>query len=90
MHFVTRGLRHTNTAFPLPSDQFTLNDVEGLLVENDYMDPVNITARAVDERRHGIGVLRAIGFSPGMVQLSFLVETSFLAILGIGLGLDWA
>ena len=45
-----------------------------------------ISARAVVERRHGIGVLRAIGFSPGMVQLSFLVETSYLAILGIGLG----
>ena len=46
-----------------------------------------ISARTVVERRHGIGVLRAIGFSPGMVQLSFLAEASFLAILGIGLGL---
>ena len=46
-----------------------------------------ISARTVVERRHGIGVLRAIGFSPGMVQLSFLAETSFLAVLGIGLGL---
>ena len=46
-----------------------------------------ISARTVVERRHGIGVLRAIGFSPGMVQLSFLVEASFLALLGIGLGL---
>ena len=32
----------------LPSDQFTLNDVEGLLVENDYMDPVNITVRDLE------------------------------------------
>ena len=32
-------------------------------------------------------MLRAIGFSPGMVQLSFLAEMSFLAMLGIGLGL---
>ncbi len=46
-----------------------------------------ITARAVVEGRHGIGVLRAIGFSPAMVQLSFLVEASFLAKLGISLGL---
>ena len=46
-----------------------------------------ISARTVVERRHGIGVLRAIGFSPGMVQLSFLAETSFLSLLGIGLGL---
>ena len=46
-----------------------------------------ISARAVVERRHAIGVLRAIGFSRGMVQLSFLAETSFIAVLGIGLGL---
>ena len=46
-----------------------------------------ISARTVVERRHAIDVLRAIGFSPGMVQLSFLAEMSFLAILGIGLGL---
>ena len=32
-------------------------------------------------------MLRAIGFSRGMVQLSFLAEMSFLALLGIGLGL---
>ena len=46
-----------------------------------------ISARAVVERRHAIGVLRAIGFSRGMVQLSFIAESSFIAILGIGLGL---
>ena len=27
----------------LPSDQFTLNDVEGLLVENDNLEPVKVT-----------------------------------------------
>ena len=48
-----------------------------------------ISARAVVERRHGIGVLRAIGFTRGMVQLSFLAESSFIAILGIGLGLGF-
>ena len=46
-----------------------------------------ISARAVVERRHAIGVLRAIGFSRGMVQLSFLAESSFISLLGIGLGL---
>lgn len=46
-----------------------------------------ISARAVVERRHEIGVLRAIGFSRGMVQMSFLAESSFIAVLGIGLGL---
>ena len=45
-----------------------------------------ISARAVVERRQQIGVLRAIGFQRRMVQLSFLVESSFVAILGIVLG----
>ncbi len=45
-----------------------------------------ISARTVVERRQAIGVLRAIGFSRGMVQLSFLIESSFVALLGIGLG----
>ena len=46
-----------------------------------------ISARAVVERRHEIGVMRAIGYSRRMVQVSFLAESSFIAILGIGLGL---
>ncbi|MBM3945459.1 MAG: FtsX-like permease family protein, partial [SAR202 cluster bacterium] len=46
-----------------------------------------ISARAVVERRHQIGVLRAIGFSRGMVRLTFLIESSFIGIMGIGLGL---
>ena len=46
-----------------------------------------VSARAVVERRHQIGVLRAIGYSRGMVQLSFLLESSFIALLGIVLGL---
>jgi putative ABC transport system permease protein len=50
-----------------------------------------ITARAVVERRQQIGVLRAIGFRKRMVQLSFLLESSLVAltsiIVGTGLGL---
>ena len=50
-----------------------------------------ISARSVVERRQQIGVLRAIGFRRGMVQLSFLLESSFLAltsiVVGTGLGL---
>ena len=46
-----------------------------------------IAARSVVERRVQIGVLRAIGFRRGMVQLSFLIESSFIALLGIVLGL---
>ena len=46
-----------------------------------------ISARAVVERRHEIGVMRAIGYSRRMVQMNFLAESSFIAVLGIGLGL---
>ena len=45
-----------------------------------------ITARAVVERRQQIGVLRAIGFRKRMVQLSFLVESSFVALTSIAVG----
>ena len=45
-----------------------------------------IAARTVVERRQQIGVLRAIGFRQGMVQFSFLLESSFVALLGIGIG----
>ena len=45
-----------------------------------------IAARSVVERRQQIGILRAIGFQRGMVQLAFLLESSFIALLGIALG----
>jgi len=50
-----------------------------------------ITARSVVERRQQIGVLRAIGFRRRMVQLAFLLESSFVAltaiVVGAGLGI---
>ena len=46
-----------------------------------------IAARSVVERRQQIGVMRALGFQKGMVQLSFLIESSFVALLGIGIGI---
>jgi putative ABC transport system permease protein len=50
-----------------------------------------VSARAVVERRQQIGVLRAIGFQPGMVRLAFLAEASFVSlaaiVVGCGLGL---
>jgi len=53
-----------------------------------------ITARSVVERRKEIGVLRSIGFRRQMVQLSFLVESTFIAVtaivVGAGLGLIMA
>ena len=45
-----------------------------------------IAARSVVERRRQIGVLRALGFQPAMVQLAFLLESTFVSVLGIGLG----
>ena len=45
-----------------------------------------IAMRAVVERRQQIGVLRAIGYRRGMIQLSFLLESSFVALLGVALG----
>jgi putative ABC transport system permease protein len=46
-----------------------------------------IAARSVVERRKQIGVLRALGFQKSMVQFSFMLESSFVALLGIGLGI---
>jgi putative ABC transport system permease protein len=45
-----------------------------------------ITARSVVERRRQIGVLRAIGFQARMVQLSFLVESLFVTLIGVVVG----
>ena len=45
-----------------------------------------VSMRAVVERRQQIGVLRAIGYRQGMIQLSFLLESSFIALLGVALG----
>ena len=45
-----------------------------------------ISTRAVVERRQQIGVLRAIGYRRSMIQLSFLLESSFVALLGTAIG----
>jgi putative ABC transport system permease protein len=45
-----------------------------------------IAARSVVERRQQIGILRALGFQGRMVQLTFLIESSFIALLGILIG----
>lgn len=42
-----------------------------------------ITSRAVVERRQQIGMLRALGFSRGLVQRSFLLEASFLITVSL-------
>jgi putative ABC transport system permease protein len=45
-----------------------------------------IAARSVVERRQQIGMMRALGFQRGQVRLVFLIESSFIALLGIGGG----
>ena len=45
-----------------------------------------VSTRAVVERRQQIGVLRAIGYRRRMIQLSFLLESSFISLLGIVIG----
>ncbi len=45
-----------------------------------------IAARSVVERRQQIGVMRALGFQRGQVRLAFLIESSFIALVGISLG----
>jgi putative ABC transport system permease protein len=45
-----------------------------------------ISARSVVERRQQIGVLRSIGFQRRMVQLSVLLESSFIALTAIVVG----
>jgi putative ABC transport system permease protein len=45
-----------------------------------------ISARAVVERRQQIGILRALGFRRRMIQLSFLIESSFIALSAIVVG----
>ena len=45
-----------------------------------------VSTRSVVERRQQIGMLRAVGYRKGMIQLSFLIESSFIAVLGIIIG----
>ncbi len=49
-----------------------------------------ISLRAVVERRQQIGVLRALGYRQSMIQLSFLIESSFVALLGVAIGVALA
>lgn len=46
-----------------------------------------IAFRTVAERRQQIGMLRAIGYSRRLVALTFFLESSFIAVTGIGMGL---
>ena len=45
-----------------------------------------VALRAVSERRTQIGMMRAEGFTRGMILSSFLIEYSYVTLLGIGVG----
>jgi putative ABC transport system permease protein len=45
-----------------------------------------IATRSVVERRQQIGMVRAIGFKRGMVQATFLLESSIITVLGTVIG----
>src|SRR5207245_10143837 len=47
-----------------------------------------ISIRSVVERRNEIGILRALGFRKRMVMLAILLESSYIALLGIILGVS--
>jgi putative ABC transport system permease protein len=49
-----------------------------------------VAFRSVVERRQQIGMLRAIGYSRGTVALGFLMESSFVALLGVASGVGLA
>jgi len=45
-----------------------------------------VMVRAVRERRRDVGVLRSLGFVPGQVRRSFVLESGFVALQGILIG----
>ena len=45
-----------------------------------------ITIRSIYERRLEIGMMRAIGFTKGMVVTNFVLESAFISVLGIVAG----
>ncbi|MCH8064961.1 MAG: FtsX-like permease family protein [Chloroflexi bacterium] len=49
-----------------------------------------IAFRTVVERRQQIGMLRALGYKRSTVALSFMMESSFVTLLGIGSGVGLA
>ena len=54
-----------------------------------------ITIRNVSERQHQTGILRALGFQRGMVVSGYLIELTWISLLGIlngavvGIGFHW-
>ena len=91
--FVENGLSTRILAEDIEEDREVSNGINrllqgfmasGLLVGIAALGVISL--RSVVERRQQIGVLRAIGYRQSMVLTSFLMESSFIALLGILLG----
>jgi putative ABC transport system permease protein len=94
---VTTGAQAVSIKDQLEEDQATFNSFfyliqgfmgMGLLVGTAAVGV--IAFRSVVERRQQIGMLRAIGYTRGTVALSFILESSFIALLGIATGVGLA
>ena len=94
---VTTGAQAVSIKDQLEEDQATFNTFfyliqgfmgMGLLVGTAAVGV--IAFRSVVERRQQIGMLRAIGYTRGTVALSFILESSFIALLGIATGIGLA
>ncbi|MDP9404364.1 MAG: ABC transporter permease [Actinomycetota bacterium] len=77
---VSDGLESQNQFFRLMQGYLALGLVVGIAGLGVVM------VRAVRERRRQIGVLRALGFGTSSVRRAFLVESAFVALEGILIG----
>ncbi len=91
--FLKNGLQSTTLATEIKDQQKSQRAIELLLLGFLTVGLVVgvaalgvISTRAVVERRQQIGMLRAVGFQREMVGWSFVIEASFIALLGITLG----
>jgi putative ABC transport system permease protein len=92
--FLDHGLETAVIRGQIRAQQSLMNSIFGLLQAFMGLGLVVgsasigiISTRAVVERRQQIGVLRAIGYRPWMIQWSFLLEASFVSLLGIMIGI---
>ncbi|MHB8574962.1 MAG: ABC transporter permease [Dehalococcoidia bacterium] len=81
---VGEGLRNVQTVRQLLN--YLLEGFVGLGLVSGMAALGVISTRAVVERRQQIGMMRAIGLQRRLVRLSFLLEISFIALLGVGVG----
>ena len=82
---VKKALREENAAGQTFQRLFVAFMSLGLLVGVAALGVVS--TRAVVERRQQIGVLRAVGYKRYMIQASFLLESSFISLMGVLIGL---